>query len=326
MTGADPLPAEFAFIARHFRPLAGPGALDLADDAAAFAPPHGRLLVVAADAMVQGVHFLADDPPETVGRKLLRVNLSDLAAMGAVPLGYLLTMARPRDLGEAWFAGLCDGLACDQDTFGVHLLGGDTTVFSGVSAAPLVLSLTIIGHAAPGAILRRRGAQAGDGLWVTGSIGDAALGLAVLQGRLADPSGVLADRYRLPQPRLAFGAGLHGIAAAAIDVSDGLVQDCGHLCRQSDVTATIEAEAVPRSAAALAAGPHWLETCLTGGDDYELLIAVPEVNNAALHALSARCGIAVTRIGGFAAGAPAVRVIDPSGAAIMLSRTGWSHL
>ena len=322
MNAADPLPAEFAFIARHFRPLAGPGSLDLADDAAAFAPPAGRLLVVAADAMVEGVHFLADDPPETVGCKLLRVNLSDLAAMGAVPLGYLLTMAMPRDRGEAWFAGFCDGLARDQAAFGVHLLGGDTTVSSG----PLVLSLTIIGHAAPDAILRRGGARAGDELWVTGSIGDGALGLAVLQGRLADPTGVLAGRYRLPRPRLAFGAGLHGIASAAVDVSDGLVQECGHLCRESGLAATIEAARVPRSAAAVAAGPHWLQSCLTGGDDYELLIAVPGANTAALRALSACSGVAVTRIGAFEAGAPAVRVIDASGAPMVLSQTGWSHL
>ena len=321
-TDADPLPAEFAFIARHFRPLAGPGALDLGDDAAAFAPPAGRLLVVAADAMVQGVHFLADDPPETIGRKLLRANLSDLAAMGAIPLGYLLTMAMPRALGEPWFTGFCEGLAHDQVVFSVHLLGGDTTV----SIGPLVLSLTIIGHAAPGAILRRNGARAGDELWVTGSIGDAALGLAVLQGRLAEAGDVLADRYRLPQPRLALGAGLHGIASAAIDVSDGLVQDCGHLCRESGLGATIEAAAVPRSEAARTAGPDWLQTCLTGGDDYELLIAVPPGRTADLRALSARCGVAVTRIGAFAAGPPVARVTDASGATMALSQTGWSHL
>ena len=323
-TSEDALPAEFGFIARYFRPLVGPGALNLADDAAAFAPPAGRLLVVAADAMVQGVHFLPDDPAETVGRKLLRVNLSDLAAMGAVPLGYLLTLALPPAMTEDWFAGFCAGLAADQAEFGLHLLGGDTT---STPHGPLVLSLTILGHAAPGGILRRGGAGAGDGLWVTGTIGDGALGLAVLQGRLPpDAGGLLADRYRLPCPRLSFGAGLHGIASAAMDISDGLVQDCGHLCRESRLGATIEAALVPLSASARAAGPAWLETCLTGGDDYELLLTVPPARQAALLALAARVGVAATRIGRMQPGSSRVQVLDASGAALRFTRPGWSHL
>ncbi len=323
MPSADALPAEFEFIARHFRPLAGPGALGLADDAAAFLPPAGRLLVASADAMVQGVHFLPDDPAEGVGRKLLRVNLSDLAAMGAAPLGYLLTLALPPDRGEAWFAGFCAGLAADQAEFGLHLLGGDTTA---TPSGPLVLSLTILGHAAPGRVLRRDGAAAGDGLWVTGTVGDAALGLAVLQGRLREAGGELVERYRLPRPRLGFGAGLHGIASAAMDVSDGLVQDCGQLCRGSGLAASIDASLLPLSAPARAAGPDWLETCLTGGDDYELLLAVPPDREAALLALSSRTGLAVTRIGAMRAGAPRVRVLDASGGEIRLARPGWSHL
>lgn len=320
---ADPVPPEFDFIARHFRPLGGPGALDLTDDAAAFAPPPGRLLVVAADAMVQGVHFLPDDPPETIGRKLLRVNLSDLAAMGAAPLGYLLTLALPADMTEPWFEAFCAGLALDQGLFDVHLLGGDTT---STPEGPLVLSLTILGHAAPGCILRRGGAVAGDGLWVTGTIGDGALGLAVLQGRLEETGGWLAGRYRLPQPRLAFGEGLHGIANAAMDVSDGLVQDCGHICRESRLAATIEAARVPLSEPARQAGADWLETCLTGGDDYELLLAVPPGSVSALTELSRRTGVAVTRIGTLREGAASVRVLDPGGAAMPFGRTGWSHL
>ena len=323
MRPADALPAEFGFIARHFRPLAGPGALDLGDDAAAFEPPAGRLLVVAADAMVQGVHFLPGDPADTVGRKLLRVNLSDLAAMGAAPLGYLLTLALPADMSADWFAGFCAGLAADQSEFGLHLLGGDTTTSP---YGPLVLSLTILGHAAPGAILRRRGAGDGDGIWVTGTIGDGALGLAVLQGRLSDATGLLADRYRLPRPRLSFGEGLHGIASAAMDVSDGLVQDLGHICRESGLGAGIEALLVPLSPPARAAGPDWLETCLTGGDDYELLLAVPAAREAALRDLAARTGIPVTRIGRMRAGPPNVRVIGPAGLEMRFQRTGWSHL
>ena len=227
------LPAEFSLIARHFRPLAGPGALDLSDDAALLTPPSGRQLVLTTDAMVAGVHFLPDDPPDLVGRKLLRVNLSDLAAKGAVPLNYLMTVSVPKDTPEAWYAGFAAGLARDQATYGVTLLGGDTTSTPG----PISLSLTIIGHVAPGTAIHRFGAQAGDEIWVTGTIGDGALGLAAATGRLSDATGFLLDRYRLPQPRV--GLELAGIASAGMDVSDGLVQDLGHICRASALAADI---------------------------------------------------------------------------------------
>jgi len=313
----DP-PAEFGLIARHFRPLAGLGALDLLDDAALLRPPPGRDLVFTADAMVAGVHFLPDDPADTMGAKLLRVNLSDLAAMGAVPLAYLMTVSAPRDTGDAWFAAFAAGLARDQARFGVTLLGGDTTATPG----PMTLSLTAIGHVAPGAALRRRGAAVGDEVWVTGTIGDGALGLLALQGRVADPDGWLAGRYRLPQPRL--GLTLHGIVSACMDVSDGLVQDLGHLCRAAGLGAVIEAALVPRSPAAQAAGEAWLKTCLTGGDDYELLMAVPPQYAEALKAEAAAQGVGVTRIGRFEAGVQ-IRVLDGAGAAISLDRPGWSH-
>lgn len=313
------LPAEFVLIARHFRPLAGPGALGLGDDAALLTPPAGRELVLTVDAMVAGVHFLPADPPDLVGRKLLRVNLSDLAAKGAVPLGYLMTVSAPRDTPDAWFAGFAAGLAADQAAFGITLLGGDTTSTPG----PISLSLTAIGHVAPGQMVRRAGARDGDGIWVTGTIGDGALGLAVAQGKLADPSGYLLDRYRLPQPRL--GLPLAGVASAGMDVSDGLVQDLGHLCRAGGLGAEIEAALVPLSASARAAGPDWLLTCLTGGDDYELLLAVPPARDAALRAAAAAAGMAVTRIGVFRAGPPRVMVRGPAGEEIRLDRGGWSH-
>jgi len=317
------LPPEFAFIARHFRPLAGPGALGLADDTAVFDPPPGRSLVVAADAMVQGVHFLPDDPGDLVGRKLLRVNLSDLAAMGATPLGYLLTVSVPPGLPDDWFAAFGAGLAADQEQFGLSLLGGDTTSTTG----PLVLSLTILGHVAPGAALRRCGAQPGDGIWVTGTIGDGALGLDALQGRVPDPGGVLADRYHLPRPRL--GLVLAGVAHAAMDVSDGLVQDLGHLARESGLAAEVFVADVPVSAAAqaarAAAGAGWRERVLAGGDDYELLLAVPESAEQALGETARRAGVAVTRIGRFQSGAPSVTLRERSGAVLPLERAGWSH-
>ncbi|MBN8874351.1 MAG: thiamine-phosphate kinase [Rhodospirillales bacterium] len=313
------LPAEFSLIARHFRPLAGPGALGLRDDAAVLAPPAGRELVLTVDAMVAGVHFLPDDPADLVGRKLLRVNLSDLAAKGAVPLGYLMTVSAPRGTPEDWFAGFAAGLAADQARFGISLLGGDTTSTPG----PLSLSLTAIGHVAPGTAVHRFGARPNDALWVTGTIGDGALGLAVLQGRLADPSGWLAERYRLPRPRV--GLAIAGIASAGMDVSDGLVQDLGHLCRASELMAEVAADAVPLSAAARAAGPDWLETCLTGGDDYELLLAVPPSLEAALTAAAAAAEVPVTRIGTLQSGRPEVRVRDAGGAVLTFAKGGWSH-
>jgi thiamine-monophosphate kinase len=314
-----PLPAEFSLIARHFLPLAGPGALGLADDAALLTPPPGRELVLSADAMVAGVHFLPNDPPDTIGRKLLRVNLSDIAAKGAVPIGYLMTVSTPKDMPDAWFAGFAAGLARDQAVYGVTLLGGDTTSTSG----PVSLSLTIIGHVAPGTAVRRSGARPGDAIWVTGTIGDGALGLQVALGKLADSNGYLLDRYRLPRPRI--GLALAGIASAAMDVSDGLVQDLGHLCRASGAGAEIDAEAVPLSDAARAAGPAWLETCLTGGDDYELLLAVPHDGREALLASAARVSIQVTPIGRFLPGAPEVTVRRANGEPMLLSKLGWSH-
>ena len=322
MTGAgnEPaLPGEFALIARYFRPLAGPAALGLADDAALLTPPPGRDLVLTADAMVAGVHFLPDDPPDLVARKLLRVNLSDLAAKGATPLGYLLTLAAPRATAEAWFAGFAAGLARDQAAFAIALLGGDTTSTSG----PVSLSLTALGHVAPGGMIRRVGARAGDGVFVTGTIGDGALGLAVAQGRIADPSGHLLDRYRLPRPRL--GLLRPGLVAAAMDVSDGLVQDLGHLCRAAGVGATIEAALVPLSPAARAVGPEGFAPCLTGGDDYELLLAVPAAAEPALRARAAEQDVPLTRIGHFHAGPPGVIVRGADGTVMPLPVGGWSH-
>lgn len=313
------LPSEFSLIARHFRPLAGPGALELRDDAAVMTPPPGRELVLTADAMVAGVHFLPDDPPDLIGRKLLRVNLSDLAAKGAVPLSYLMTISTPRATPDSWYAGFAAGLGADHAEYGVTLLGGDTTSTPG----PISLSLTIIGHVAPGQAVRRIGARPGDGIWVTGTIGDGALGLQVALGKLTDPTGFLLDRYRLPRPRV--GLAICGIASAGMDVSDGLVQDLGHICRESGLAAQLDATSVPLSAQARAAGPNWLETCLTGGDDYEVLLAVPPDREAALQDAARAAGIPLTRIGTFHSGPPQVMVVDASGNPLALKKGGWSH-
>ncbi len=303
------LPLEFDRIARHFRPLAGPGSLGLTDDAAVFAPPPGRELVMTLDTMVETVHFLPGTAPGLVARKLLRVNLSDLAAMGATPLGYLLATSVPRDFGDDWYAGFAAGLALDQAEFAITLLGGDTTQTPG----PLSLTLTAVGHLAPGAAILRSGARPGDGLWVTGTIGDGALGLHAARGELADPDGWLRGRYDLPTPRL--GLPLAGWAHAAADVSDGLFQDLGHICRASGVSAVVETARIPLSPQAAATGERWRETAWIGGDDYELLLA---------GAGGLPAGVAATRIGHFAAG-EGVTVLGTDGRPLDIAKRGWSH-
>ncbi|EHH68464.1 thiamine-phosphate kinase [Gluconobacter morbifer] len=311
---------EFDFIARHFQPLAGAGSLDLRDDCALLDCPAGEEIALSTDTMVENVHFLPDDPPETLGRKLLRCNLSDLAAMGAKPHAYTLNITVPRDgmHDDAWFGAFSSGLKADQQRFGVTLLGGDTTS----TAGPLVLSATVFGRLRKGCALRRNGARSGDSLWVTGTIGDAALGLLVLQGVLCDPTGFLAERYRIPQPRT--GLALNGIVSAAMDISDGLVQDCGHMARESRVALEFVASAVPASEAASASGEQWLERRLTGGDDYELLLACPHQNEHALQMACATGNVPVHRIGRVISGS-GVRVLAADGSLMRMEKGGWQH-
>jgi thiamine-monophosphate kinase len=314
---------EFAFIARRLRPLAtAEGALGLADDAALLDPPPGRQLVLAKDAMVAGVHFLPDDPPALIARKLLRVNLSDLAAMGAAPLGYLLALARPKAITDDWLVEFCAGLAADNAEFEIALLGGDTVSTPG----PLTLSLTALGEVPKGTALLRRGAGEGDDVWVSGSLGDAALGLQVLQGRIEAPAearAYLADRYRLPQPRLALGQALRGIASAAIDVSDGLIADLGHILEVSGVGAKLRAAALPLSPAARDV-PGARLAALAGGDVYELLFTAPVGRRADIEALSRKLELTLTRIGRIRA-EPGLDVLDEAGRLLQLPKAGWQH-
>jgi thiamine-monophosphate kinase len=316
-----PLPGEFELIHRYFAPLAAgfPGALGLEDDAAIYRPPAGHELVVTADALVEGRHYLASDPADLIGRKMLRVNLSDLAAKGATPVGYLMTTALGPDIDEAWIAKFTEGLAADQREFGIHLMGGDTVATPG----PTTLSVTAIGVVPQGKALRRSGARIGDKLVVTGTIGDGALGLKVLRGSLLDLDAAqretLADRYHLPQPRLKLGASLIGGAHAAMDVSDGLVADAGHIADASHCGVVIRADRVPLSAAAqeaLAGDLDLLPTILTGGDDYELLFTAPS--------LRSEWSGQVTEIGEIVAG-EGVRVLDRDGAEIVLASRGFQH-
>jgi thiamine-monophosphate kinase len=318
---------EFGRIARYFAPLAGPGGLGLTDDAALFGCEAGRRLVVTVDAMVAGVHFLPDDPPDLVARKLLRTNLSDLAAMGARPLYYLLASALPATVGDDWVARFAAGLGEDQRIFGVHLLGGDSVSTSG----PAMFSLTAIGDVAEGAEIRRSGAKPGDRVWVSGTIGDAGLGLAVLKGGypgLAEAHrAALAGRFQLPEPRTALGPRLAGIAHAMIDVSDGLLADIGHICEASGVSATVSETSLPLSPAALAVAadePDLRARLATAGDDYELLFTAPADADAAILAASREAGVAVTMIGAVVAGA-GVRLLDTQGQAIAIERAGYRH-
>jgi thiamine-monophosphate kinase len=322
---------EFGRIGRFFAPLAGPGGLGLKDDAALIDCAPGRRLVVTVDAIVAGVHYLPDDPPDLVARKLLRVNLSDLAAMGARPLYYLLAMALPATLGDDWVARFAAGLAEDQARFGVHLLGGDSVATSG----PAVLSLTAIGEVAVGAEIRRSGARPGDRIWVSGTIGDAFLGLAVLRGGYAtlaaSDRAALAARFQLPEPRTGLGPRLAGVAHAMCDVSDGLLADLGHICDASDTGATVALAALPLSPAAqrVAVGEPDLPARLaTAGDDYELLFTAPPDASETIGRLAAELGLPITAIGsigGSGDSGAGVRLIDADGNAIPVATAGYRH-
>ena len=313
---------EFDLIAELFAPLAtDPAALGLTDDGAVLSAG-GDDLVVVKDALVEGVHFLADDPPATVAQKALRVNLSDLAAMGARATHYLLALVRPARLDDAWLDAMVEGLKADQAAYGVSLLGGDTVATPG----PLVLSVTALGRVPPGAALTRAGAAPGDDVWVSGTLGDAALGLGVLRGGWAPPedaAAALVNRYRLPQPRLALGEALRGVATACQDVSDGLVQDLGHIAARSGVAVTLDADAVPLSDAARDA-PQALVAALTGGDDYELVFTAPPERRLQVQGLARTLALPLSRIGRTATGGGVV-VLGESGAPLALDRRGWSH-
>jgi thiamine-monophosphate kinase len=328
---AKPLPGEFDLIARYFAPLAAgmPGALGLRDDAATFAPRPGEDLVFTVDALTAGIHFLADDPADLVARKMLRVNLSDLAAKGARPVGYLMTTAFTAGTDEAWVAAFARGLAADQAEFGIGLLGGDTISTPG----PLSLTLTAIGTLPAGSALRRTAAKPGDLVLVSGTIGDGALGLKVLRhafpGLPAEDRDFLTARYRLPRPRVALGQALRasGLVHAMMDVSDGLVADLGHIAQASNVAAQLRAAAVPLSSAAaniLAEATDLLPLVLTGGDDYELLLTAAPANVGALLGLAAELGVPLSVIGEVRAGA-GISVVDRDGRALVLSTAGYRH-
>ncbi|MEQ8449984.1 MAG: thiamine-phosphate kinase [Nitratireductor sp.] len=326
---ASPAPlGEFGRIARHFRPLAAgfDGARDLRDDAALLRPPAGCELVVTTDAIVAGVHYVGDETAADVAAKLVGVNLSDLAAMGADPYCYTLTLALPRDHDDAWVAAFAEELGRAQERYGWRLAGGDSVSTPG----PACLTLTGFGLTPQGAALGRGGARDGDDLWVSGAIGDGLLGLEAARAHaFGEAADRLIARYRRPTPRLALGRALRGVAHAALDVSDGLIADAGHLASESGLTAEIRTPDVPLSPEAaeiLADDPARFTELLTGGDDYELLFAAAPEARAQVAAAAHAAETPVARIGRLQAGeAGLVRAMDADGASIAIARPGYRH-
>ncbi|MCE2927847.1 MAG: thiamine-phosphate kinase [Rickettsiales bacterium] len=309
---------EFDLIDRYFKPLARgfPGSLALSDDAALMDAPAGMQFVVTKDAISEGIHFIGSEEPALIARKLLRTNLSDLAAMGAEPYCYFLSISLPvnqkSELSlEDWMSSFTSGLEQDQETFAVHLAGGDTTS----SRSDLTLSMTAVGLVPQGKSLRRNGAKPGDTIYVSGTLGDSALGLKLLSAHKEEE--YLVTRYLLPQPRLALGMKLRTIATSCMDISDGLVQDLGHICKASGIGAIVYADQLPLSDAAKKQ-PEYLIAALTGGDDYELLFTT----SLDLSRLDLPCP--VTRIGVITDSSNVV-VLDHDGSEMVLEKKGFEH-
>jgi len=320
-------PGEDDLIARYFAPLAGPAGLGLKDDVALLAPPPGRDLVLTTDALVAGVHFFADDPPGAIARKALRVNLSDLAAKGAAPLGFLLVLALPTGWTADWLEDFARGLGEDARAWDCPLLGGDTVKTPG----PLTLSITALGSAAIGRMAARTGVRPGDRLFVSGTIGDAALGLRLRLGQgplLSEAHRLhLLDRYLLPRPRLALAEAMV-FAHGGMDVSDGLIGDLEKMLRVSGVSASVDLRRLPLSdaaTAAIAADPALFEIAATGGDDYEILAAVPPEDAPAFEAAAATAGVRVAFVGVAVEGPAPPRWVGRDGREASFARGAFSH-
>jgi thiamine-monophosphate kinase len=330
--GAAEASAEDRLIASYFRPLAThPGAFGLADDAAAIAPPPGCDLVLKTDGVISGVHFFPDDPADAVARKALRINLSDLAAKGAAPLGFLLSIGLPSGLPSGWLKSFARGLREDAEHYGCPLLGGDTDRSPGA----ITVYIAALGTVPHGGMVRRKGARPDDLVVATGTMGDAALGLLLRRdaaaaghwGLDAAMRDHLLGRYLLPQPRTAIAEALRRHASAAMDVSDGLAGDLAKLCRVSGVAADVAVADVPVSPAArqaVAAEPALLETILTGGDDFEIIATVAPSRLDDLCHEAVAAGVAVTRIGAIRAGQGA-HFLDPAGRSLSFRRPSYSH-
>ena len=324
--------SEDDLIARYFAPLAAPGGLRLMDDAAVLRVPQGQDLVLTKDALVAGVHFFPDDPPAAIARKALRVNLSDLAAKGADPLGFLLAIALPPDWTSAWLGEFARGLGEDAQAYGLPLLGGDTVKTPG----PLMVCITALGQVRQGGMVPRTGVKPRDFLYATGTIGDAALGLRLRLNEAGDAAWIarmhpaardfLLDRYLLPQPRNALAKALRAHAHAAMDVSDGFVGDIRKMLKASGTGGVVELASVPFSRAAgeaIALTPALADVALTGGDDYEIICAVPPERAASFAAEAASIGMGLARIG--QAGGTDVRFLAADGTQASFAADSFSH-
>ena len=315
------MPGEFELIARHFTRPVHRAALGVGDDCALLRLAPGMQLAVSSDMLVEGRHFLSTVAPERLGHKALAVNLSDLAACGAEPLAFTLALALPR-ADDAFLAPLARGMLALADAQGIELVGGDTT------AGPLNLCITVFGQVPAGQALLRSGAAAGDDIWVSGQLGDARLALEVFRGTLCLPGGAFETVRRameLPQPRVALGLALRGLASSAIDLSDGLVGDLGHVLQRSAVGAVVQVDDLPRSATLAAQPVDVQQQCLlAGGDDYELLFTAPPRHHEAVRVAGARASVTVTRIGRIEPGC-ALQLLDRTGAPLTARFSGFDH-
>ncbi len=313
---------EFDLITKYFTRPVTRAALGVGDDCALIRVAEGCELAISTDTLVSGTHFFADADPFKLGHKALAVNLSDLAAMGAAPRYVTLALTLPA-VDHAWLAAFSRGFFTLADATGVELIGGDTT------RGPLSMTLTVFGEVLAGKALRRDAAKAGDDIWVSGSLGGAALALRHLQETLALKPAVLEralERLLLPVPRNALGSALVGTARAAIDISDGLLADLTHICERSKLAAIVEWTAVPLSPMLLSVGPEVRIPCaLAGGDDYEICFTAPPQNREIIDGIAAATGIALTRIGTMQAGDAAVEVRDERGMPMNLPVAGFDH-
>ncbi|HEY3599823.1 MAG TPA: thiamine-phosphate kinase [Paraburkholderia sp.] len=327
--------SEFSLIDRFFarraargRRAAGAATLGIGDDCALLAPRAGETLAISTDMLVEGRHFFADIDPRALGHKALAVNLSDLAAMGAQPQAFTLAFSLPR-ADEAWLAAFSDGLFELAERFDCELIGGDTT------GGPLNLCITVFGSVPPHEALRRDAAQLGDDIWISGTLGDARAGLGIARGEWTAATGGDAASFRhaleRPEPRIALGLALRGVAHAALDLSDGLAGDLMHILERSRMNASVDVDALPRSAALRRLSPDVQRRCtIAGGDDYELCFTAPVTARASIEKLSEIAGVPVTRVGTIsaqdsAAAAPAITWHDAAGTPLTLTLQGFDH-
>jgi thiamine-monophosphate kinase len=318
------LTPEFNLIALYFTRPTKRAVLGIGDDCALIKVAAGCELAISTDALVEGVHFFAGANAEKLGHKSLAVNLSDLAAMGATPRYVTLALTLPT-IDDAWLAAFSRGFFALADEFDVELIGGDTT------RGPLSITLTVMGEIEAGRALRRDGAKAGDDIWVSGTLGGAALALMHLQGNVQLQPHIFSrveDRLHRPSPRVTLGQTLLGAASAALDISDGLVADLGHICERSKLSAVIERDLLPLASPLLSVRADFRDECaLSGGDDYELCFTAPVTARAEIEIAGAKCGVAVTRIGSMKTLDPSqrVKVIDESGLEVTPKKTGFDH-